>query len=59
SVLKNYRLFAGEKKADLLSYEYHLKLKKEMNGWDLGNEIKDLENMQEVRLTFADTAESI
>ena len=59
SILKNYRLFGGIKRADLLHYEYELKLKKEMNGWDLGNELKALENIQEVKLTFADTEESI
>jgi len=58
-VMKNYRLFASEKKANLLKYEYELKLKKDLNGWELGNELKALESMQEVRLSFADTDESI
>lgn len=58
-VLKNYRIFASEKKANLLRYEYQVKLKKDQNGWTLGSELKGMESIQEVRLAFADTEESI
>lgn len=58
-VMKNYRLFASEKRANLLAYEYELKLKKNQNGWVLGSQLKALEKIEGVRLRFMDTEAAI
>ena len=58
-VMKNYRLFASEKRAGNLRYEYEVKLKKDEDGWNLRDELRTIEDIQAVRLSFADTEANI
>ena len=57
--MKKYRLFGGERRGHLLEYEYDLKLKNEMDGWELRQLIRTIEEIQAVRLFFEDAEENI
>jgi uncharacterized membrane protein YhiD involved in acid resistance len=57
--MESYRFFNSEAKANLLEYRYQLKLKKEMDGLDLANELKALEEVKAVKLLFRDTEDLI
>ena len=57
--LESYRTFNSEAKANMVAYVYKLKMKNEMNGWNLANQLKTLEQIQTVRLRFRDTGDII
>ncbi len=57
--LQTYRVFNNEAKTHLLEYRYQLKLKNEMKGMDMANELKALDGTQNVRLSFKDTEDII
>ena len=54
--LKKYRVFSGKKKKNYVEYEYTLKIKKDLEGWNLANELKALPDIMEVRLNFVQTS---
>lgn len=54
-VLINYRVFSSPKKKNFVEYEYSLKIKKDLEGWNLANEVKALPKIKEVRLSFTHT----
>lgn len=51
-VLDRYKVFPGEKKANILLYEYRLKLHKTYTGGHLLNELKKYEGVKVVSLIF-------
>ena len=57
--LENYRTFNSEAKVNLVEYRFQLKLKKDMDGWELSNKLKSLENITTVRLRFRDVMDVI
>jgi len=57
--MKKYRLFGGDRRGHLLEYEYDLKLKNEMEGWELRESIRTIEEIEAVRLFFENVAEEI
>ena len=52
--MKRYRVFINEEKKQGIEYEYQIKLKDEMNGVELADALKKLEDLKEVRLSFDD-----
>lgn len=50
--LNRYKVYANEKKANLLLYEYHLQLKDSNTGAQLANTLKTLPDLKLVDLTF-------
>jgi uncharacterized membrane protein YhiD involved in acid resistance len=52
--LKKYRIFINDERKQGVEYEYQIKLKNEMQGIELANELKKMENLKEVRLSFDD-----
>jgi hypothetical protein len=52
--LKKYRIFINDEKKQGIEYEYQIKLKNEMQGIELANELKKMEDLKEVRLSFDD-----
>ncbi len=59
SSLESYRVFNSEAKSNQVLYRYQLKMKKDMDGWNLANELKALEEIKAVRLQFKDTMDVI
>ena len=57
--LTSYRLFNSEAKANLLECRYQLKLKNEMDGMGLSDELKILDNVNSIRLRFRDSEDVI
>ncbi|MEZ4935259.1 MAG: DUF4956 domain-containing protein [Saprospiraceae bacterium] len=57
--VQSYRVFNSEAKAHLLECRYQLKLKDEMKGASLANELKALEEVKSIRLAFKDTEDII
>jgi hypothetical protein len=53
--LKKYRIFINDERKQGVEYEYQIKLKNEMQGIELANELKKMEDLKEVRLSFDDT----
>jgi Domain of unknown function (DUF4956) len=52
--LKKYRIFINDERKQGVEYEYQIKLKNEMQGIELANELKKMEDLKEVRLSFDD-----
>ena len=52
--MKRYRVFVNDEKKQGVEYEYQIKLKDEMNGIELADALKKLEDLKEVRLSFDD-----
>ena len=50
--LQGYRTFVGEKKAGLLEYQYHVKMKKTSAGGHLLQELQKLPNLKVISLVF-------
>ncbi len=59
SSMESYRLFSSEAKLNLVEYRYQVKMKKDLEGWNLANELKLLEAISAVRLRFRDTMDII
>ncbi len=59
SSLESYRVFNNKAKANQVEYRYQLKMKRDMDGWGLANELKALEETKAVRLQFRDTMDVI
>ncbi len=57
--VRRYRLFNSDKKRKLVEYEYQLKLNQEMDGWNLVNQLREVENMRVVQLEFTEAIETI
>jgi len=51
-VLSSYKVYPGEKKANLMLYEYRIKLKKTTRGGDLVAELKEFINLRVTSLSF-------
>jgi uncharacterized membrane protein YhiD involved in acid resistance len=56
--LKGYRIFFDNEKRQGIEYEYLLRLKDEMQGIALAEELKKMTDIKEVRLSFSDSYES-
>ena len=52
--IKQYRLFGGQRRGHLVSHRYEIKLRRDHQGWALLNDLKQIEDMDTVRLSFAD-----
>ena len=52
--LKKYRVFINDERKEGIEYEYQIKLKDEMQGIELANELKKIEDLKEIRLSFDD-----
>ena len=57
--LQNYRVFNSEEKQHLMECRYQIKLKNEMNGWQLARELKAVEDVARVRLRFRDVEDIV
>ena len=57
--LESYRVFNNEAKVDLMECRYQVKLKNEMDGRHLANELKALDEVKSIRLRFRDTEDVI
>ncbi len=55
-VLNHYKVFTNEKKANLLLYEYEIKLKGSYQGGHLVNRLKELPNVKVVQVEFRNRA---
>lgn len=54
SALKKYRVFINEERKQGIEYEYQIKLKNDMQGIELADALKKLDDLKEVRLSFDD-----
>lgn len=57
--LKRYKTFSNPEKSELIEYEYRLKLKKEDEGLQLAKILRQIPDVNSVRLAFDDAAEAI
>ena len=57
--LKRYKTFTGQKRKKVLQYEYKLNLKNELDGWNLANQLRNLEEVLSVRLDFVEMPEEL
>ena len=57
--LKRYKTFSSSEKENLIEYEYRLKLKKEEEGLHLAKILRQIPEVNSVRLAFDDAAEVI
>jgi uncharacterized membrane protein YhiD involved in acid resistance len=55
--LKKYRIFINDERKEGIEYEYQIKLKNEMQGVELANELKKIEDLKDIRLSFDDVYE--
>jgi uncharacterized membrane protein YhiD involved in acid resistance len=55
--LKKYRIFINDERKEGIEYEYQIKLKNEMQGIELANELKKIQDLKEIRLSFDDVYE--
>ena len=52
--LKRYRVFVNDEKKQGVEYDYQIKLKDEMQGIELADALKKVEDLTEIRLSFDD-----
>lgn len=52
--LKKYRVYVNDERKNGVEYEYQIKLKNEMQGVELADALKKMEDLKEVRLSFDD-----
>jgi len=57
--IESYRIYNSEAKKELMERRYKVKLKNDLNGHQLTQELKALENVNSVRLRFRDTIDDI
>jgi len=57
--LESYRVFNSQSRSDQVEYNYKVKLKKDLAGWELANKLKALEETKAVRLQIRDTVDAI